>query len=169
MNKKTQLINRPHQINTERKTNSSGKMRFFYILMLLLMIFSLFLRASGAGRGIGAQAGGGTAARILVFHHNDENLCEDLVITSAENAVFSNCGNGIEKQYVLSNTERAQLQNWIGNYKAVNYDHSDPAQAGTSMTRLYLDGRGNHQASDEEIQQLTNFAANLAAKIVSSP
>lgn len=140
-------------------------MRFFYILILLLMIFSLFARVSAGRRATTGQVSAGTAARVLVFHHKDESLCEDLTITAAGNAVFSNCGNGIEKQYVLNSSERSQLQSWIDTYSPVNYD---PAQGGGSTTQLYLNGRGSQQASATEIQQMTDFVTKLAEKIGSS-
>jgi len=169
MKKNMQTTNRNQQKNNKRETNSSSKMRFFYILMLLLTISSLFVRVSGAGRGTRAQANGGTAARVLVFHHKDGSLCEDLAITVAGSAVFSNCGNGIEKQHPLNNTERAQLQSWIDKYSAVNYDHNDNTQSSVLTTQLYLNGQGKQQADNVETQQMIGFATALATKIASQP
>ena len=169
MNKTTLPSNHSHQKINRQETNPSGKRRFVYIFMLLLTIFSLFLRVSGAGRVATGGASGGTSARVLVFHHQDGSLCEDLTVTAAGDAVFSNCGNGIEKRYVLNDTERAQLQNWIGKYSVVNFDHNNPTGTGTSTIQLYLNGQGSHQASIEGIQQLTTFATTLAAKTASSP
>jgi hypothetical protein len=169
MKKNMQTTNRNQQKNNKRETNSSSKMRFFYILMLLLTIASLFVRVSGAGRVTKAQANGGTATRILVFHHKDGSLCEDLTITAAGNVVFSNCGNGIEKQYVLSSTERTQLKGWIEKYSAVNYDHNDNTQSSVLTDQLYLNGQGKQQADNVETQQMIGFATALATKIVSQP
>lgn len=146
---------------------SSGKMRFFYILMLLMTIFSLVLRVSGARRSTTPSASGGTTAHILVFHHEDGSSCEDLAITGAGDAVFSNCGNDKEKQYALSSSERAQVQAWIDTYKTVNYDHNEPAQAGDSKTQLYLNGRGSRQANEADVQRLIDFAETLASSIAS--
>jgi hypothetical protein len=165
MTKKSQSANHNPQKSKKGESSAAGKMRVFYILVLLIMIFSLFARVSGARRSSTGQVSSGTAARVLVFHHKDESLCEDLTISAAGNAVFSNCGNGIEKQYVLNSSERSQLQGWIDTYSAVNYD---PAQGGGSTTQLYLNGRGNQQASDADIQQMTDFATQLAEKIGSS-
>jgi hypothetical protein len=167
MNKKTQSVNRNPPTNRKRETNSSGTLRFFYILMLLLTIFSLVLRVSGARQRTTAQASGGTVANVLVFHLEERNSCEDLVITAAGNAVFSNCGNSTEKQYALNSSERAQLQAWIDTYSAVKYDPNNPAQAGASKTQLYLNGRGSRQANEADIQQLIDFAETLASKIAS--
>jgi hypothetical protein len=166
MNKNPQSKNRNDQSNSKRETKSSGRLKFFYILMLLLTIFSLVLRVSGARQGTTARASGGTAARVLVFHLEETNSCEDLVITSS-GAVFSNCGNGIEKQYALNASERAQLQAWVEQYSPVNYEHNNPSQVSVSKTQLYLNGRGNRQAGEADIQQLIAFAEALASKIAS--
>jgi hypothetical protein len=169
MKKNTLSANRDYQKNGKRELNSAGKMRFVYVFMLVLTIFSLFLRVSGTGRGRAQGTSVGTASRVLVFHSKDGSVCEDLVITATGSAVFSDCGNGREKQYALNSSERAQLQNWIDQYSPVNYDHNDPAQAGRSTTQLYLNGRGKQQPGNAEIQQLTKFATNLATKIDSNP
>lgn len=164
-----QSTNLSQQKNSKRETNSSSKMRFFYIVMLLLTIFSLFLRVSGVGRAARTQTNAGNAARVLVFHHRDASLCEDLTIIAAGNVVFSNCGNGVEKQYVLSSTERTQLKGWIEKYSAVNYDHNDKTQVGVLTDQLYLNGQGKQQADNVETQQMIGFATTLATKIASQP
>ncbi|HET9911198.1 MAG TPA: hypothetical protein VFQ13_04865 [Anaerolineales bacterium] len=169
MKKKMQSTNRSQQKNSKRETNSSSKMRFFYIVMLLLTIFSLFLRVSGVGRAARTQASAGTAARVLVFHHKDASLCEDLTITATGNVVFSNCGSGVEKQYVLSSMERTELKGWIEKYSAVNYDHNDNTQSSVLTDQLYLNGQGKQQADNVETQQMIGFATTLAAKIASQP
>ena len=162
MNKNTQSMHRNNQKNNKSKTDSSGKLRVLSIVVLAIMIFSLFLRVSGAGRSTRAQTSGGTTARVLVFHYEEGSSCEDLTVTATGNAVFSNCGNGIEKQYDLNNSERSQLQSWLDTYSPVNYD---PTPAGGATTQLYVNGRGSQQASDAEIQQMTAFAIQLAEKI----
>jgi hypothetical protein len=162
MNKNTQSMPRNNQKTNKGKTDSSGKLRVLSIVVLAIMIFSLFLRVSGAGRSTRAQTGGGTTARVLVFHYEEGSSCEDLTVTATGNAVFSNCGNGIEKQYVLDNSERSQLQSWLGTYSPLNYD---PTPAGGATTQLYLNGHGSQQASDAEMQQMTTFAMQLAEKI----
>ncbi len=114
-------------------------------------------------------ASGGTSARVLVFHHEDESQCEDLAVTAAGSAIFSNCGKGIEKQYSLDNLERLQLQGWIDQYSPVNYDGNGPLQTGDLTTRLYLNGQGNQQIDPAETRQVIDFATSLAAKIASNP
>lgn len=165
MNKKTQSPNPNRQKNNKGELGTSGKMRFFYILILLLMIFSLFARVTTGRRSTAGQVSPGTTARVLVFHHKDASLCEDLTITAAWDAIFSNCGNGIEKQYVLNSSERSQLQSWVATYNALSYD---PGQSSDSTTQLYLNGRGTQKATDAEVQQMTDFATQLAEKIGSS-
>ena len=169
MSKQTKPSNRVHAKNSNRETHTSGRMRFFYVLILLLMIFSLFLRVSGARRNSTGPTSAGTAARVLVFHQDNGNSCEDLAITAIGNAVFSNCGNGTEKQYTLNSSERSQLQSWINRYSPVNYDQSDPVQKDGQATQLYLNGEGKQRADTAETQQILDFATALAAKIVSEP
>lgn len=130
--------------------------------------------ASSAG-GTSAQQnassgfGGATAARVLVYHQEDtqKSLCEDLVITAAGVAIYSACGNGVEKQYSLSETERQQLQAWISKFQAVNYHPYDASQAGGRQVQLRLNGQGSQQATELEAQQMIDFAVALDAKIVS--
>lgn len=130
MNKKMQSINRSLQKNNKAETKTIGKMRFFYILMLILAIFSLILRVSGGSRVRAGQISAETAARALVFHVEGKDSCEDLVITTAGGAVLSDCGNGMEKQYALTGSERGQMQAWVEQYGVVNYNHNNPSQAG---------------------------------------
>jgi hypothetical protein len=167
MNKKTKATNRTYPKNNKSEPKSSGRMRYFYILMLLLTILSLVLRVSGARRGTTGQLAGGTTARALVFHLDDGTSCEDLVVTAAGEAVYSDCGNGTEKQYALNSSEREQLQAWVQQYSPVNYDHASPAQDGASKTQLYLNGRGSRQASEADIQKFVDFAETLDSKILS--
>ena len=164
-----QSANRNRQKQKQRETNSSGKMRFFYILILLLMISSLFARVSGARPQGTGQASGGAAARVLVFHHEEGSLCEDLAITAAGNAALSNCGKGREQQYALNSTERSQLQSWVSTYGPLNYGPGNRTPTVDSTTQLYLNGHGKQQADDLETQQIIDFAEALAAKIVSEP
>ena len=95
--------------------------------------------------------------------------CVDLVISATGNAVYSNCGNGGEKQYYLNNSELLQLQKWIKQYQPVNYDHTDNALAGIVTTQLYLNGQGNQQASNVDTQHIIEFAIAMAAKVAMRP
>jgi hypothetical protein len=167
MNKNSKPANRNSQARIKQETKSAGVMRFFYVLMLMVTVLSLVLRVSNARRPSTPNPGRDTTARVLVFHHEESNLCEDLVISAAGNAIYSKCGNSTEKQYALSNTERAQLQGWIEKFKPVNYDHNISAQSGTPAVQLYLNGSGNQQPGDSEIQTLIAFAEMLDAKIAS--
>lgn len=161
-NKRTP-VNPPKRAQPEAK--SAGVMRVFYMLLLLMTVLSLVVRIGG-GRAAGtSQAGGGNTARLLVFHHEDSSSCEDLTITAAGNAVFSNCGKGVEKQYTLDKAERTQLQTWLSGYSTVNYDRNGSAQAVTSSTQLYLNGAGTHQPTQTDIQQMIDFAEGLVARM----
>jgi hypothetical protein len=76
MTKKSQSANHNPQKSKKGESSASGKMRVFYILVLLIMIFSLFARVSGARRSSTRQVSSGTAARVLVFHHKDESFAK---------------------------------------------------------------------------------------------
>jgi hypothetical protein len=142
-----QPVKHSQQKSSKNDKNSSGVMRIFYVLMLVLMLSSSVIRIAGARHHpqpaatstlqVNPIAGGGTAAtRIFVFREEDSGsgICEDLVIPATGSAVYSNCGNGVEKQYTLSDSERSQLQGWITQFQAVNYDHTDHSQAGDVTT-----------------------------------
>jgi hypothetical protein len=164
----TKSIRSTNRTSPKKKpeTNSAGRLRIFYILTLVAMILSLFLRVSGAKPGSAGQATGSSAARLLVFHQEAASSCEDLTVTAAWNAVFSSCG-GAEKQSTLNSTERLQLQKWIDTYGPVKYDHQ--AQTANVTTKLDLNGRGSQQADDGETQQMIAFAKTLAARLGAQP
>lgn len=182
MNSNKNFQNRRNQKENKQKKKSSGYMKFFYALMLLLIASSSVIRLAGARhqspQSVDTPApesipvgSGSTAARALVYHQEDSgtNTCEDLTITSLGSTVYSNCGHGVEKQYVLSKTEQMQLNNWVGQFKQINYNHSDNAQASTIATQLSLNGHGVILANDTETQQIIDFAKSLIAKIALQP
>jgi hypothetical protein len=164
----------------KQERDSAGIIKFIYLMMFLLIGSSGVIGIAGIRqpmvRGVAMPtadsipvSSGGSAARVLVFHlgESGSGLCEDLTITTAWSAVYSSCDHSVEKQYVLSDTEQAQLQSWINQFQLVNYDHSGKTQTGNMTVQLYLNGQGNQQASDAETQQLLDFATALAAKIAS--
>ena len=111
----------------------------------------------------------GGAAQVLMFHleESGSGLCGDLTVTAAGNALYASCGNSVEKQYVLSETEHAQLQSWVKQFQSVTFDHSSQTQVGSMIVQLYLNGQGTQRASDAETQQLLGFATALTVKIAS--
>lgn len=167
MNKHKRKPSNNTQKRAQPEAKSAGVMRVFYILMLLMTVLSLVARIGGGRAATTAQAGGGNASRVLVFHHEDSGSCEDLTITAAGNAVFSDCGKGVEKQYTLDKAERMQLQTWLSAYSAVNYDPNGSTQTGVSSTQLYLNGTGTYQPNQTDIQQMIDFAEGLAARMAS--
>ena len=175
MKTKQQPANRSQQKNNKQDKNSSGVMRIFYVLMLVLMLSSSFIRIAGARSHQSATpaphanpaSSGGTAARVFVFHQEDSRAgtCADLTIPAVGNAIYSDCGQGIEIQYALSDAESAQLQDWISHFQPVNDKHS----ADNISTQLYLNGQGSQAASDTDIQSMLKFTDILIAKIISNP
>jgi hypothetical protein len=175
MKTKQQPTQRSQQKNNKQDKNSSGVMRIFYVFMLVLMLSSSFIRIAGASRHHSATpvpqanpaSSGGTATRVFVFHQDDSKAgtCADLFIPAEGSAIYSDCGQGNEKQYDLSDAELAQLQDWITHFQTVNKEHS----ADSISTQLYLNGQGNQAASDTDIQSMLKFADILIAKIISNP
>jgi len=171
-NKKSTTRNHPKQ--SKQDQNSSKTIKFFYVLMFLLIVSSSFIRVAGASRHpqsvtptpqVNSAGNGGTATRVFVFHREDTRVgtCADLVIPAVGSAVYSNCGKGIETQYNLSNSEHAQLQAWISQFQPINNEHS----VDSISTQLYLNGQGNQAASETDIQSMVHFAETLAVNIAS--
>jgi len=179
-NKKHTTRNNPKQSKKEK--NSSGTMKIFYVVMLLLIASSSLIRVAGASRHtpqsgaiptpqVSPVGGNGTVARVFVFRKEDSGsgICEDLAIPATGDAVYSNCGNGVEKQYTLSDSERGRLQDWIGQFQPVNYDHTDKTRTGDVTTQLYLNGQGSRRAGDADTQHMIDFATALVAEIAVKP
>lgn len=170
---------RENQKQAKPEKKSSGMLRLFSIIMLLLMALTSLGRIASANNRTppGGQtptqqspsSGGGTVALVLIFRQENQGAgsCENLVITARGAAIYSTCENAVEKQYTLSEIERQQLQSWIKNYQAVNFDHSAASQPDGAVTHLYLNGQGSQKATDLEIQQMIDFAIALNTKIAS--
>jgi hypothetical protein len=168
--------------HNKREKSTSGAMKIFYILMLLLLASSSLIRIAGA-KGHASQAvetptsensplsGLGTTARIFVFHRAGDvsGICTDLTVTAAGNAIYSNCGKGVEKQYSLTDAEMAKIQGWVEEFQPINYDNRADIQAGKMPTQLYLNSQGSQQAGDGDIQQMIDFAVTLSTKVASQP
>ena len=165
--------NRKNQERGKQEMKSSRTLRIFSIVMLLLLALTSFGRITSANRRSSPSGltptGQGLLARVLVFHREDRgsSWCEDLLISAVGDAVYSRCGNGVEKQYALNETERQQLQSWIQEFRAVNYDHNDMSQVDGSKTQLFLNGQGTQRATDAETQQMIDFITALDKKIAS--
>jgi len=162
--------------NYKEKKDSSGIMKFFYLVMLLLIASSSVLSVLGASRRTSSNIvtstpdsvpvdGGGMAAINLKFHREDSgtNVCEDLVITSAGDAIYSDCAASTNLRYTLNDIERAQLDGWIQSFERINYDNT--SQQGNVTIQLFLNGQGNQSPNNTATQQLINFATALVAKI----
>ena len=160
----------------KKEKDSSGVMKFFYLIMLLLIVSSSVLSVLGARRRTSSNnitstpdsvsvGGGGMAAINLKFHREDigANVCEDLVITSAGDAIYSDCAASTNLRYTLNDIERTQLDGWIQSFKQINYDNTD--QQGNMTIQLFLNGQGNQPLNNTATQQLINFATALVAKI----
>jgi len=173
--------NRNKRKDKKSEKSNSGIMKIFYAFMLLLLLSGGLIRFAGASRN-NSRSGetptpqiipgaGGTAARLLSFHRDDSQAgtCQELVIPVSGSTVYLDCGNGLEKQYNLSEAERTELQGWIEQFQPIHYDHTDQTQPEGVSTQLVLNGRGDQPADAKETLQIINYAAVLAAKIASQP
>ena len=172
MNTNKQSSNRNHR---KEEKDSSGIMKFFYLVMFLLIGSSSVIGIAGIShRNANAQSaatpvsnnppiGGETSALVLVFHREDSGSgkCVDLTITSTGTAVYSDCSNGVNMRYTLSASEQAQVQDWIKQFQQIN----DQTQSGQVITKIYLNGQGNQPPNNTATQQLIYFATALIAKI----
>jgi hypothetical protein len=169
-------ILRDHRLEMD----SAGIIKFIYLVMFLLIGSSSVIGIAGIHqplvRGVAippadsiSASEEGAAPRVLMFHlgESGSGLCENLTVTTAGNAFYSSCDTSTERQYILSSMENAQLQNWVKQFQAVDFDRSSKTGTGNKTVQLYLNGQGSRQASDAETQQLVDFATTLAAKIAS--
>lgn len=171
--------------STKKSPGASNVSKVFYLIMLLLILSSSFIRISGANRRktaasktptptSAADTGGTipgvgeTAAISLSFHYEDSeaSTCEDLTIASNWNVVYSDCTHGIYREYTLTSSEQTLLQDWLDYFQQVEYDHPLVSQTGSTDTQLFLNGVGTHPADDAANQQIENFAKDLVSKII---
>jgi hypothetical protein len=167
------------QINHKDEKKPSGIMKFFYLIMLVLIVSTSVISLAGANhRNANAQnavtptpnnlpISGGTSALVLIFHREDSSSgqCVDLTITFAGSAVYADCSKAVNGRYTLSASEQAQLHGWIDQFQPINYDHTKKTQAGNVTDKLYLNGQGSQQAGEGNTQQIIDFAMTLATKI----
>ena len=175
--KPTQTAGKKAGKSQKKGTGVSNVSKIFYLLMLILILTSSFVRISGSNRRksasktptpTSAPAGvGEMPALILSYHHADggAKVCQDLTISSIGNAVYSNCLNNTNQQYSLSASEMSLLQGWMDYFQTIQYDHPLVTKTGNMDTKLFLNGVGTTQADDAADQRIENFAQNLIDKI----
>jgi hypothetical protein len=179
---KNHSTKRKTQKHDKQEKKTSGIMKFFYIVMLFLMVsigaIGILGSISNTSQNANTPApqsipvsGGGTSALVLIFHQENSSSgqCVDLTITFTGSAVYSDCSKDVNTRYTLSASEQTQLHGLINQFQPINYDHTDKTQAGNVTNKLYLNGQGNQQAGNVNTQQIINFATALTTKIASQP
>jgi hypothetical protein len=179
MNANNKQTNRNKAKDSKQEKASSGYMKYFYVLMLLLIASSSVIRIAGARHQSPQEIPtptaesipgvGGTVALVLTFHREESGTgpCEDLSITAAEDVIYSNCRQGVSKRYALNDAERVQLKNLVETYKTIQYERSDKPGNSSISVQLFLNGQGDRAASNAEIQQIIDFVNALDTKIAS--
>jgi hypothetical protein len=158
-------------------TGTSNVSKVFYLIMLLLILSSSFIRIMGSNRRksatktptpTSAAAGVGEMPALTLSYHYEDTVgktCQDLTISAIGKAVYSDCLKGTNKDYTLSSSEMSLLQGWSGHFQTIQYDHPLLTKTGKVDTQLFLNGTGSTQADDNVDQRIENFAKDLIDKI----
>jgi hypothetical protein len=91
-------------------------------------------------------------------------FCDQIVIRSNFEVAVSNCKSEADTRFQLTESQIAQLNDWLDRYQPIDYTRSDPATADAMTVSLTLAGRGDQVASDEVVQNVLWFASELAAQ-----
>ena len=113
-----------------------------------------------------AQAGRAGAAWGLAFTWHREGgiagFCDDVTVYVTGLTSISNC-TGFNRQLYLNSSQLEQLYGWVDTIKSIDYSHTDPDITDPMTIRLAMSGIGNRQASQAEIQAMSDFASSLVA------
>lgn len=91
-------------------------------------------------------------------------FCDKVVVQSTFEVNGSNCKGETNIKFQLTESQIAQVNDWLATYQPIDYSQSDPATADAMTVSLMLAGRGGQVASDEIIQTVMWFASELAAQ-----
>jgi hypothetical protein len=61
----------------------------------------------------------------------------------------------------LNSSQMEQVYSWVHTFKSIDYSHTDPDITDPITIRLALVGNGNWDASQSDIQAISNFASSL--------
>jgi hypothetical protein len=113
-----------------------------------------------------ADAGRAGAAWGLAFTWQREGgiggLCDDVTVYLTGLTHISRC-TGLNYQMYLNSSQLEQMYGWVDAFKSIDYSHTDPDITDPMTIRLALTGYGNMDASQADIQAISNFASNLIA------
>jgi hypothetical protein len=63
----------------------------------------------------------------------------------------------------LNSSQLEQVYSWVDKFKSIDYSHTDPDITDPMTIGLVLNGKGNVDANQNDIQAIGNFASNLIA------
>ena len=113
-----------------------------------------------------AQAGRAGAAWGLAFTWQREGgiggLCDDVTVYLTGLTYISRC-TGLNHQIYLNSSQLEQVYSWVDTFKSIDYSHTDPDITDPMTIRLALNGYGNKDADQTDIQTISNFASSLIA------
>ncbi len=113
-----------------------------------------------------AQAGRGGAAWGLAFTWHREGgiggLCDDVTVYLTGLTYISKC-TGFNHQLYLNSSQLEQVYGWVDSFKSIDYSHTDTDITDPMTIRLALVGNGNREATQTDIQAISNFASSLMA------
>lgn len=140
--------------------------RFFPLLILAVLLAAC---APGGSTDAPLPTSGPkpvTEDALLVWERSGgfAGFCDKVVVQSNFTVTVSNCKSQADVRFPLTESQTAQLKDWLMTCQPINYTQSDPATADAMTVSLTLAGRGSQTASDEVIQTVMWFASELAAQ-----
>jgi len=113
-----------------------------------------------------AQAGRAGAAWGLAFNWHRGGgiggLCDDVTIYLTGLTDISRC-TGLNHQIYLNSSQLEQVYSWVDTFKSIDYSHTDSDITDPMTIRLALNGIGNRDANQTDIQAISDFVSNLIA------
>lgn len=107
-----------------------------------------------------------TEGALLVWERSGgfAGFCDKVIVQPTWEATVSNCKGDTTITFPLTETQTAQLNDWLTTYQPIDYTQSDPATADAMTITLTLAGRGDQIATEEVIQTVLWFASELVTQ-----
>lgn len=91
-------------------------------------------------------------------------FCDEINIHASGLVVVNSCKAAV-RSFQLSTAEQALLNGWLAKFAPLEYNHSDPNAVADGMsTALTLAGAGKNKPTEDQLNELLQFAAQLAAQ-----
>ncbi len=137
--------------------------------MLLILAFALAACAPGVATEVVPPSDSPTPTTeisVLVWERSGgfAGFCDKVTVQESGSATVFNCKGEVETTFALTESQRAQLTDWMSTYQPIDFTQSDPAVADAMTISLVLAGNGAQQADNETIYLISQFAADLAAQ-----